>query len=135
MEKQRSLELIKPSEKSFGILFASIFLLISIFLFYKNFSFFYVISFFVIAIVFLIFSFFFPKKLEVLNLIWMKLGQLIGNIVSKVVLIIVFATTITPFGIYFRLVGKDLLNQKIEKKKKSYWHDRSNKITPMKKQY
>jgi len=135
MEKQRSLELIKSSEKSFGILFALIFLLISVYFFFKNFSLFYVISFFVIAIIFLLFSFFFPKKLEGINLIWMKLGHLIGNIVSKLVLIIVFFTTITPFGIYFRLVGKDLLNQKIVKKKERYWYDRSSKITPMKKQY
>lgn len=52
---------------------------------------------------------------------WMRLSQVLGWISTHVVLTIFFYLIITPTGLLMRLLGKDLLNQKIDKSAKSYW--------------
>jgi hypothetical protein len=44
-----------------------------------------------------------------------------NKIVSPLVLGMLFFTTITPLGIFMRLMGKDLLRLKFDKNATSYW--------------
>lgn len=39
----------------------------------------------------------------------------------KILLFLIFYLMITPIGLIIRLFGKDLLHQKIERNKSSYW--------------
>ena len=48
------------------------------------------------------------------------------KILLNVVLSIVFFILITPIGFITRLIGIDLIDQKIDKKKYSYWKNRKN---------
>jgi hypothetical protein len=87
-----------------------------------------------IGILFLIFGLFFPKVLLPLNNIWIKFGELLGKIISPLVMGIVFFVFITPMAFIIRLFGKDLLNMKFNSKS-SYWINRKKNITSMKKQF
>ena len=55
---------------------------------------------------------------------WMAVAHRIGGVVSSVILIIIFYTLFGIAGIILRLLGKDLLSQRIEKEAKTYWRKR-----------
>ncbi len=48
---------------------------------------------------------------------------------------IIFFLTVTPTGLIMRILGKDILNQRIDKSVKTYWLERKEGATSMKKQF
>lgn len=59
-----------------------------------------------------------------LNLLWMRLGLLLGFITSPILLGVIFFGMFTPIAILMRLSGRDELRLKFENKK-SHWISRS----------
>lgn len=55
---------------------------------------------------------------------WMRAAHGIGAVVTTVILTAVFVLVFTPFGLFFRLIGKDHLQRKLDRKAESYWHKR-----------
>ena len=47
---------------------------------------------------------------------------------SRIILTALFYVGVTPIGIIMRIFGKDMLDEKIDKKRSSYWHDRSAEV-------
>jgi hypothetical protein len=121
------------SEKSFGILFAVISFLTAAFLVYKGNAFY--IWFLLIALMLLLLAFILPNTLKKPNLIWNKFGVLLGSIVSPMVMLFIFILTIIPTGVIRRILGKDSLKKEMELDKKSYWVERKEPISNMKKQF
>ncbi len=62
-----------------------------------------------------------PALLAGLNRQWMKLGILLGKIVSPVALGLLFYGVMTPIGILVRIAGKDPLRLKFDRNADSYW--------------
>jgi hypothetical protein len=62
-----------------------------------------------------------PAVLAPLNKVWMRLGLLLGKIVSPIALAVMFYLIITPIGLLMRLTGKDPLRLKFAKADASYW--------------
>ena len=121
------------SNRSFGVVFSVVFLIISFWpLFTEGTIRIWAIF---IAILFLLISYFKPDVLYPLNKIWFKFGLLLGIIVSPIVMGIVFFIIVTPIGIIMRIIGKDLLNKKINNSVKSYWIKREQMIGTMKNQF
>ena len=121
------------SNRSFGIVFFFVFLIISLWpLINENPL--RVWSIFV-AIIFLILGLMNSKLLTPLNILWFKFGKLLGSIVSPIVMGIVFFIVITPTGFIMRIFGKDLLNKKYNNKSKSYWINREKSKGTMKQQF
>jgi len=121
------------SNRSFGVVFSVVFLIISFWpLFTEGTIRIWAIF---IAILFLLISYFKPDALYPLNKIWFKFGLLLGSIVSPIVMGIVFFIIVTPIGIIMRIIGKDLLNKKINNSVKSYWIKREQVIGTMKNQF
>tara|TARA_B100000686_G_scaffold80426_1_gene86773 strand:+ start:497 stop:892 length:396 start_codon:yes stop_codon:yes gene_type:complete len=89
----------------------------------------------IIAIIFLILGLINSKILTPLKILWFKFGLFLGGIVSPVVMGIVFFFVITPIGLFMRLIGKDLLNSKLDNNKKSYWIIRDKVKSSMKQQF
>jgi hypothetical protein len=58
-----------------------------------------------------------------LYLAWMGFAWLAGNVVSCVVLTLVFLLVILPMGLFFRLIGRDRLG--LRRRSESYWSDLS----------
>jgi hypothetical protein len=65
-----------------------------------------------------------PAILKPLQKVWMTLAILMGWVMTRVLMTVLFYAAITPIGILMRLLGKDLLDQRLEPNKKSYWQIR-----------
>ena len=61
--------------------------------------------------------------------------MILGGIIAPIVMAFLFYLVVTPTGLIMKLLGKDLLNLKIYKAKKSYWIKREYPINSMKDQY
>ncbi len=72
----------------------------------------------------------FPAILRPLQKVWMGLGLVLGFFVSRIILSIIFFGVITPIGLLMKLSGKDILDERIEKSKLSYWHQRPDARRP-----
>ena len=56
-----------------------------------------------------------------LNRAWMKLGELMGRVVSPVVLGVIFFAVFTPVGLLMRAFGRDAMCRRFEPARPSYW--------------
>ena len=77
---------------------------------------------------FIVFAITAPQALKPFQKIWMALSIIIGFFVSHLILLCLFYLVITPIGLAAKLLGKDLLDQRIERKRPSYWHDRRGEV-------
>ena len=121
-----------PSNRSFGLLFFIVFLLIGLWPIINGETIrIWSIS---ISIIFLILGSFNSRLLTPLKILWIKFGEILGRFISPIVLSIVFFLILTPIGLFMRLIGKDLLKTKFSKIG-SYWIKREKNISTMKKQF
>tara|TARA_A100000164_G_scaffold335916_1_gene328323 strand:- start:129 stop:518 length:390 start_codon:yes stop_codon:yes gene_type:complete len=120
------------SNKSFGIVFFLVFLLISLYPLINDGN--LRIWSFVISIIFLILGILNSKILSPLNKIWFKFGLLLGKIISPVVMGIIFFIVVTPTGLILRLFQKDVLNLKYNNNN-TYWIEKSGPKSKMKNQF
>ena len=88
-----------------------------------------------ISIFFLVLGIMNSKLLTPLNKIWFKIGIFLGNLVAPIIMGIIFFIVVTPIGLFMKLIGKDLLQKKYDKKKKSYWIKRDGSFNTMKRQF
>jgi len=122
----------KSSNKSFGIVFFIVFLLISIYPLIKNGE--LRLWSLIVALIFLILGLLNSKILTPLNSIWFKFGLLLGKVVSPVIMGIIFFAVVTPTSIIMRILGKDLLNLRYSKNK-SYWIEKEGPKSKMRNQF
>ena len=120
LEEIKYIKSDKKELKKFGITIGGVLLIISAFLFiYEKPS----ASYFMGAgCVFQFFAQIIPIIFFPLQKIWMAFAVLMGFVMTRVILSILFYLVITPINLISRLFGKDFLNLKIEKEKKSYWN-------------
>tara|TARA_B100000965_G_scaffold308330_1_gene267444 strand:+ start:345 stop:725 length:381 start_codon:yes stop_codon:yes gene_type:complete len=126
---------MKPqnSNKSFGLLFSIVFLIIGMWPLKNGDS--LNIYFIAISITFLILGLINSKLLSPLNKIWIKLGEILGIIISPIVMFLVYFIVLTPVSLIVRLFGKDLLGLKFFKKNESYWIIRKSNLGSMNNQF
>ena len=122
----------KSSNKSFGVVFFIFFLLISLYPLLKNNEIRYWSL--ILSLVFLILGLTNSKLLSPLNKLWFKFGIFLGKVVSPLVMGIIFFGVVTPIGILMRIMKKDLLNLKFNKKS-TYWIEKSGPKSKMKNQF
>ena len=120
------------SNKSFGIVFFIVFLLISIYPLLNNesirpWS-------LIISIVFLILGILNSFLLSPLNKLWFKFGIFLGKVISPIIMGFIFFLVVTPIGLIMRLLGKDVLNLK-NSDIKSYWIEKTGPKSKMKNQF
>jgi len=107
------------SDRVFGLVFAAVFLIIAGWpLFHGEAIRWWSVG---VAIVFALVALVKPALLAGLNRLWMKLGVLLGKVVSPIALGILFYVVITPIGVVIRLTGKDPLRLKFDLDAESYW--------------
>ena len=120
------------SNRSFGIVFFTVFLIIATYPLIDNgeirkWS-------LILSLVFLILGLLNSKILYPLNKIWFKFGLLLGKLVSPLIMAIIFFLVVTPIGLLMRILNKDLLNLKFNKSK-SYWIEKNEQKSKMKNQF
>ena len=122
----------KDNNKSFGILFFIVFLLIAVWPVIDSGS--IRVWALVISILFFLLGLINTKILTPLKHGWIKLGEILGKVIAPIVMGFIYFIIITPIGIFMRLLGKDLLNIKYNKNK-SYWLKRTKNVDTMKRQF
>lgn len=129
--KHTSIE--KGSEKSFGIVFSVVFLIIGLYplTYSKEFYLWSII----ISFIFLILAYFTPKILYIPNKLWFKFGIIIASITTPIIMILVYLISVLPIGIIIKLLGKKLIDKKFDKNIKSYWIKKSEPTGSMKYQF
>ncbi len=120
------------SNRSFGIVFFIVFLLIAFYPLLKGND--LRIWSLIISFTFLVLGLINSKILTPLNRLWFKFGLLLGKFISPLIMGIIFFVVVTPIGIIMRLLNKDLLNLKYNKKE-TYWIDKSCPKSKMKNQF
>ena len=123
----------KVNNRSFGILFFIVFLIIGLYPIYNDES--PTKFFLILSLPFLILGLLNSKILTPFNRAWIKLGEILGLIIAPVIMALVYFIVLTPVSLIVRLFGKDLLGLKFLKKKDSYWIRRNKKRLSMKKQF
>ena len=125
-------EIKLSSNRSFGIVFFILFLIISLFPILKSgeiktWS-------LVVAFIFLMLGLLNSKILNPLNKLWFKFGLFLGKIISPIIMLMIFFFVVTPIGLIMRLFKKDILSLKYNNKK-SYWIDNNGPKSKMKNQF
>ena len=120
------------SNRSFGIVFFVVFLLIALYPLIHNEE--IRIWSLIISLIFLILGLINSRILNPLNKLWFKFGILLGKIVSPIIMGIIFFLVVTPIGFIMRVLGKDLLNLKFNANK-SYWIEKTGPKSKMKNQF
>ena len=120
------------SNRSFGIVFFIVFLLIALYPLingeeFRTWS-------LIIAIIFLVLGLINSKILTPFNKLWFKFGIFLGRLVSPIIMGVIFFLVVTPIGLIMRMIGKDLLNLKFNKHK-SYWIEKAGPKSKMKNQF
>ena len=122
----------KNSNRTFGILFFLVFLVIGIWPitngeYLRWWS-------IIISLIFLFLGIINSKILTPFNKIWIKIGELLGRVVAPIVMAIIYFFIITPMAILLKLLRKDLLKIKFSPSK-TYWIPRDKKFGSMKRQF
>lgn len=106
------------SNKNFGYTIGVFFLILFIYFFSQNqiYSSLIICSFF-----FLFFGFLNSKILTPFNIIWIKFGEILGVIVGPIVMFMIYFFIAYPTNIVMKILGKDILNLKLNKKRDTYW--------------
>tara|TARA_B100000282_G_scaffold62057_1_gene41583 strand:+ start:429 stop:812 length:384 start_codon:yes stop_codon:yes gene_type:complete len=121
-----------PSNRSFGIVFFVVFLIISLLPLISGHE--IRIWSLLISLVFLTLGILNSKILLPLNRYWTIFGLFIGNIISPLIMGIIYFGVITPTGLLMKIFGKDLLGLK-KNKNNSYWIKKDNTNNNMKNQF
>ena len=69
----------------------------------------------------ILFGIAFPQVLKTLNKIWMGVTIILGFIMTRVILSILFYLVITPIGFLAKLFGKRFMVLRFNKSANSYW--------------
>jgi len=120
------------SNKSFGIVFFIVFLIIALYPMLKGQD--LRLWSLIISFIFLILGMINSSILSPLNKIWFKFGILLGNIISPIVMAIVFFGVVLPTGIVMKILRKDLIGLK-KNNKNTYWIEKKSQMTSMKNQF
>ena len=121
------------SNRSFGIFFFVVFLFIAL----------YPITYsediriwsLIISFIFIILGLLNSKILTPLNKLWFKFGVILGKIISPIIMGIIFFLVVTPIGLIMKVLGKDLLRLKYNKKDNTYWIEKNGPKSKMKNQF
>ena len=120
------------SNRSFGLVFFIVFLLIAIYPLINQGE--IRVWSVLISLLFLILGIINSKILTPLNKAWFKFGIFLGKIISPIVMGIIFFLVVTPIAFLMRILKKDLLNLKYNKNS-SYWIEKTDPKSTMKNQF
>lgn len=113
-----------PSNRRFGLTFCAVFLALCAYAAIKGHSAAGYVSLFAISVAFGGVALTVPRILAPLNVLWFHFGELLGRIVSPLVLGIIYFGLLAPIAFVARLLGRDELHLK-RPTVPSYWIGRN----------
>ena len=119
IQELKDIKSTKKELKQFSIVIGIVFVLIGFYQFsFTNNSGFYSFS---SGLLILIIGHLVPKVLLPFQKLWMIFSVIIGWIMSRVILTILFYFVMSPIGLFLRIMGKDILNKKLDTSSTTYW--------------
>ena len=120
------------SNRSFGIVFFIVFLIISLWPLLNSNE--IRIWSLIVSIIFLTLGLINSKALTPLNKLWFKFGIFLGNIISPIVMGIIYFAVVTPIALLLKVINKDVLSLK-KTKNGSYWKIKEKYNSSMRNQF
>ena len=123
IEEIKKIRATKKDLRDFAVIFGIIFLLLSGFLFYDEKDYYQVCLY--ISGSLLSLGFLLPFVLKPFYTVWMVFSVLIGWVMTRVILSLLYYLIITPIGLIMRIFGNDFLDLK-KLNHSSYWNFRNS---------
>ena len=124
LEEIKNIKSEKSDLRKFGITIGLILLIIAGFLFWKEKESFQILLTF--GVTFCILGIAIPFILKPIYWVWMIFATILGWIMTRVILSLLFYIIFTPIGLILRFFGKQFLELQWDKSKESYWNFRTN---------
>jgi multisubunit Na+/H+ antiporter MnhG subunit len=126
IEEIKNIKSDKSDWKKFGITMGIILTIIGLYLLWKKNDYFEYLFF--LAAAFFILGLLLPVALKYVYKAWMSLAVVMGFIMTRVIMVIIFYLLVTPIGLIASMTGKKFLDMKIDKSAKSYWLSRDKSL-------
>lgn len=120
------MKVIDKKNRDFGYLISAFTLFFCIYSYFKNLSFLITLFFLILFLLITLISLLNPIYLTPFVKYWLMIGELLGRVISPVVLGIIFFCLISPIALLTKLFGRDELMIKRELTS-SYWIERQQK--------
>ena len=124
LEEIKNIKSEKSDLRNFGITISVILLIIAGFLFWKEKESFQILLTFGVTLCILGIAI--PFILKPIYWVWMIFATILGWIMTRVILSLLFYIIFTPIGLILRFFGKQFLELRWDKSKESYWNFRTN---------
>ena len=122
-EKYAEREIVKgSSERSFGIVFTIVFLVIGLWPLPSGNG--VNLWALIVAAVILALALTAPRFLAPFNRLWTRFGLFLHPITSAIIMGLIFYVAVTPTALIFRILGKDPMRRRLDPEAATYWIDR-----------
>ena len=122
LEEIKNIKSEKNDIRNFGLIIGAVLIAIVLLLFWLEKQSYDILM--IVGIVLCVTSLILPVILKPFYFMWMTFSVIMGWIMTRVILSLVFYGIITPIGLFSRLVGKKFLNLKLNKTENTYWNHR-----------
>ena len=119
IEEIKNIKSEKNDLRKFGITIGIILIMICGFLFLKQKESFQILL--IVGTVLLILGIAIPVILKPIYWVWMVFATILGWIMTRVILIVLFYFVVTPISLVFRLSGKQFIDLSWNKRMSTYW--------------
>ena len=126
LEEIKNIKNERSDFRKFGITIGIILLIITGFLFWKEKESFQI--FLTIGIILFVFGVAIPVALKPIYYLWMIFAIILGWIMTRVILSLLFYIIFSLIGLILRLFGKQFLELKWDKSQNSYWNKRKKLV-------
>jgi hypothetical protein len=123
IEDIKNIKYAKSDLRSFGFTIGIILIIISGLLFWKNIQTFQ--YFLYVGVILFVLAITIPVILRPIYQVWMIFALIFGWLMTRLILAILYYTILTPIGFFSRLLGKQFLELRWNKKETTYWNYRS----------
>lgn len=125
IEEIKNIKSEKSDLRKFGITIGLFLVILAGLLFWRGRASFEI--FLISGLVLLVFGLIIPVVLKPVYWIWMVLAVILGWIMTRVILTLLFYVVLTPIGVFGRLSGNRFLDLNWNKSENTYWNYRATK--------
>ena len=122
LEEIKNIKSKKNDFRNFGLIIGAVLIAIVMLVFWKEKQSYNILM--IVGVALCVTSLILPVILKPFYFAWMTFAVILGWIMTRVILSLIFYGIITPIGLLSRLVGKKFLNLKLNKKENTYWNHR-----------
>ena len=119
LDEIKNIKGTKQELRKFGFIIGLVLLLFGVLFWWKGKSFY--LGFLVSSFLFLFSALVYPQLLKLVHFVWMSIALVLGYIMTRVILCLLFYFLLTPLSLVARMLGNRFLDLKIDKSTQSYW--------------